>query len=187
MNARLLRAWLTAMLALGLAETAAAQRSRVDITGGYQFTGQGVQTLPLGWSAGIGTTLSGPWSIVGEVSGAYRVEEDEDLGVDVRLSIHVLGAGARWSRRAAARFTPFLQVLGGAARAAANARLLDTDVGDTSTTFMLQPGGGVYLRMSETLGLIGQADYRRVFLDQEQDGESATDQFRLFIGVRVGL
>ena len=187
MIARPLCICVTAVLSLGLAETAAAQFSRFDVSGGYQFARTGDQALPIGWSADIATNLNGTWSIVGEVSGAYRIEEDEDLGVDVRLSVHSLGAGARWSSRVATRIIPFLQVLGGAARAAANARLFDTDVGDASTNFMLQPGAGVNLKMTETLGLVGQVDYRRIFVDAGDDTASGANQFRVFVGARVGL
>ena len=172
-----------AVHAFGLAETAAAS-SRFDVAGAPRMQETNV---PVGWSADIATNLNGTWSLVGEVSGAYRIKKDEDLGVDVRLSIHSLGVGARWSRRAATRVIPFLQVLGGAARAAANARLFDTDVGDTSTNFMLHPGGGLNLRMTETLGVVGQVDYRRVFVEDEEDRASGGNQFRVFVGARVGL
>ena len=61
------------------------------------------------------------------------------------------------------------------------------DVGDTSMNFMLQPGGGVNLKMTETLGLVGQVDYRRVFVENEEDRASGANQFRVFVGARVGL
>jgi hypothetical protein len=184
---RIVRVCVTAALGLAIADTAAAQASRFEVSGGYQTTRVADQGLPFGWSADVATNLNGTWSVVGEVSGAYRIEEDQDLGVDVRISVHSLGAGARWSSRVASRIIPFLQVLGGAARAAASARLFDKDVGDTSMNFMLQPGGGVNLKMTETLGLVGQVDYRRVFAEDEEDRASGANQFRVFVGARVGL
>ena len=87
----------------------------------------------------------------------------------------------------ASRIIPFLQVLVGAARASARTAILGREVGDSSTNLMLQPGGGVNLRMNETFGLVGQVDYRRVFLDDEVDRESGENQFRALVGVRVGL
>lgn len=186
MITRLIRVTLTMALMSGFAADAAAQRSRFDVAGGYQFAATPDQTLPIGWSASIRTPLSGAWNIVVEASGAYRTERDQDFGTDARLSIHTLGAGLRWSSRAETRVLPFLQLLTGVARASAQARVLDTDVGDTSTAFMLQPGAGVDIGVTETLGLVGQADYRRVLVDEEQ-GESGSHQFRLFVGVRVGL
>ena len=187
MIARPLCFCVTALLALGLAETASAQFSCFDATGGYQFSRAGDRTLPIGWSADIAANLTGTWSIVGEVSGAYRTDGDEDLGVDVWLSVHSFGTGARWSSRAATRIIPFLQVLVGAARAAAVADIADTTVGDSSTNVMLQPGGGVHVTMTVTLGLVGQVDYRRVFVEDAEDSGSGANQLRVFVGVRVGL
>ena len=60
-----------------------------------------------------------------------------------------------------------------------DARLFDTDVGDASTNFMLQPGAGVNLKMTETLGLVGQVDYRRVFVEDGEDAASGANQFRV--------
>jgi hypothetical protein len=187
MTTRTRRVYVIAALALIAAETAAAQPSRFEVSGGYQTTRVADQTLPIGWSADIATNLNRIWSVVGEVSGAYRIEQDEDLGVDVKLSVHSLGTGARWSRRVAPRFVPFLQVLVGAARISAHTEILNTRVGDSSTKFMLQPGGGVNLKMNETLGVVGQVDYRRVFVDEQDAGETGQNQFRAFVGVRIGL
>lgn len=186
MIARCLRVGLATLLALGFAQSALAQRSALAIAGGYQFTGMADQTLPVGWSAGISTRIGGAWGLAAEASGAYRTDRDQDLGVDVRLSVHTLGIGVRWSGRGPANIVPFLQVLGGVARATAHARPFDTDVGETSTQLMLQPGAGLDVSLSDILGLVGQADYRRVFIDEDQ-GESGAHQFRLFVGVRVGF
>jgi hypothetical protein len=155
--------------------------------GGYQITRAADQTLPIGWSADVAANLSSTWSIVAEVSGASRIEDDEDLGVDVRVSIHSVGVGARWSSRGAARIVPSLQLLGGAARVAADARIFDTSVGDSSIKFMVQPGGGVNLRVTETFGLGGRVDYRRVFVGDEERRRGGANQFRVVVGVRVSL
>ena len=183
---RTIEMWMTAALGLAVVDTAAAQ-SRVELSGAYQWTRAAEQTLPIGWSADIGANLNRTWSVIGEVSGAYRSREDEDLGADVRLSIHSVGAGARWSGRVGDRIVPFLQLLAGAARVRARTEILDREVGNASTEFMLQPGGGVALKLNETFAILGQADYRRVFLDDEEDRASGQNQFRALVGVRVGL
>jgi len=36
-------------------------------------------------------------------------------------------------------------------------------------------------------GIVGQVDYRRVFLDKEKDGESGENEFRVFVGIRFIL
>jgi opacity protein-like surface antigen len=184
---RTIEMWIAAALGVAVVDTAAAQASRVELSGAYQNTGAAEQTLPFGWSADIGTNLNRTWSVIGEVSGAYRSKEDEDLGADVRLSLHSLGAGARWSGHVGDRIIPFLQVLAGAARASARTEILGREVGSSSTKFMLQPGGGVALKLNETFAILGQVDYRRVFLDDEEDRASGQNQFRVLAGVRVGL
>jgi hypothetical protein len=68
----------------------------------------------------------------------------------------------------------------------AQAKVQGTEIGESVVKFMLQPGGGIEVKLSETLRLVGQADYRRVFLD-DGDGESGQNQLRVFLGVRFGL
>ncbi len=97
------------VLIVAIVHQAGAQTSRVEVSGGYAITHAADQLLPFGWSADIATNLNRTWSMVGEVSGAYKVIEDEDLGVDVNLSLYSLGAGARWSSRVAPRIVPFVQ------------------------------------------------------------------------------
>jgi hypothetical protein len=52
---------------------------------------------------------------------------------------------------------------------------------------MLQPGAGVFINAGDGWGVVGAVDYRRVFLDEDEDGESRENEFRVFIGVRVQL
>jgi hypothetical protein len=164
-----------------------AQTSRLEVSGGFQAVRVPEQTLPYGWSADVAGNLNDVWSVVGEASGAYKTESDENLGVDVNLSMHAFGTGVRWSRRGAARIVLFFQVLSGVARASAKAEILGTKVGGSYTRFMLQPGGGLNLKVNETFGVLGQVDYRRVFLDEEEDGDPGQNQFRILVGVRFAL
>lgn len=186
MIARALSVFAVAALGLIAVPGAAAQPSRFDVSGGYQATRTADQTFALGWSADVSSNLNDAWGIVAEVSGTRRDEADADLGVDVRLSLYSLGAGMRWSGRGAARIVPYLQTLAGATRIGAHAEVRGTEIGDSSVKFMLQPGGGVDVRLNERLGLFGQADYRRVFLD-DGDGASGENQLRVLLGVRLGL
>ena len=186
MMGRTASACLIALLGFAVAGTAAAQPPRVEVSGGYQSLWAADQTFALGWGAGITTRIAEAWDAVGEGTGAWKTEDDGDLGADVKLSIYSAGVGARWSRRGTAAVVPFLQLLAGVTRVKARAEILGTEVGDSSVSFMLQPGGGVKLRLNGTLGLVGQADYRRVFLD-DRDGESSENQFRVLVGVCVGF
>jgi hypothetical protein len=78
---------------------------------------------------------------------------------------------------------PFAQVLAGAA----HLRSSVNDVTDSATKFMLQPGAGVVVVAGDGWGIVGQVDYRRIFLDEDEDGESGQNQFRVFVGVRLIL
>jgi hypothetical protein len=171
---------------LVLASTAAAQPSLFEVSGGYQIIRAADQAFPVGWSIDIGANPTDTWGIVGEVSGAYRVVGDRDLDTDVNLSLHSVGAGTRWSRRGSGRIVSFLQMLAGVTRVTASADVLRHEVGDSSTAFMLQPGGGVSVRLNGRLGLVGQADYRRVFFD-DSDGEPGENQLRVLLSIRMSL
>ncbi len=187
MTAGALSVCVTAALGFTLVPAAAAaQPSRFEVSGGYQATRAADQIFAAGWSLDVSSSLGDAWGIVAEVSGAHRVEGDSDLGVDVKLSVHSLGAGARWSKRRATRIGLFLQMLAGVTRFNAQAEMGGTDIGGSSTEFMLQPGGGIDVRLNERLGLVGQADYRHVFLDGG-GRESGESQFRVLLGVRIGL
>ena len=52
---------------------------------------------------------------------------------------------------------------------------------------MLQPGAGAVVVAGDGWGIVGQLDYRRVFLDEDEDGESGENDFRVFVGLRVVL
>ena len=55
------------------------------------------------------------------------------------------------------------------------------------TKFMLQPGAGAVVVAGDGWGIVGQVDYRRVFLDKDKDGESGENEFRVFVGIRFIL
>jgi hypothetical protein len=63
---------------------------------------------------------------------------------------------------------------------------VDVDV-PSETHFMVQPGGGVNINAGDGWGVVVAGDYRRVFLDEDEDGESGENQFRLFVGIRLLL
>ncbi len=104
------------------------------------------------------------------------------------MSYHVfnMGAGPRWTHRSTASVWPFAQVLGGFVHARASTDLAGGD-SDSRTNFMLQPGAGAVVVAGDGWGIVGQVDYRRVFLDKDEDGESGENDFRVFVGIRVIL
>jgi hypothetical protein len=157
------------------------------MTFGYQALHVPDQWFPFGLNVD-GARNFGAFSLVGEVGWALTTDDGEDddndeFDADVSQHLWHFAAGARWHGRSAARVWPFAQVLAGAAylRSSVN------DVTDSATKFMLQPGAGVVMVAGDGWGIVGQVDYRRIFLDEDEDGESGQNQFRVFVGIRLIL
>jgi Outer membrane protein beta-barrel domain len=184
MTGRTGNACVAAVVALASVGSAEAQE-RIEVSGGYQVTRVPNQVLPVGWSADIAGNLNDAWSIVGEAAGAYKKERNEDLEADVKLSIHTVGTGPRWSRRGEG-IDLFAQLLTGVARVTAKANVLSTTIRGSATSFMLQPGAGMNVKVNQTFGMLAQADYRRVFRDEEEDIDSL-NVMRIFVGCRFGF
>jgi len=146
-----------------------------DTSAGYQLLHLPDQTFPFGLNVD-GARNFGPWGIAAELGWAYDKSDD--------VSYHVFhgGAGPRWTHRSTAKVWPFAQVLGGFVHARAS-----SDNSDSRTKFMLQPGAGAVVVAGDGWGIVGQVDYRRVFLDKDKDGESGENEFRVFVGIRFIL
>jgi hypothetical protein len=144
---------------------------------------------------------------VGEISWSFKTQDvGGDAGVaevidDINLSEWTFAAGPRWNSRGDRRIWPFAQVLAGAAVARGSIEVAGLDVSDTRTHFMLQPGVGVNIIGGDGWGIVGQVDYRRLFVgdDDDDDGDvedgddfaddddNGENQFRVFVGVRMIL
>ncbi len=189
MRLRLRIAWLVAGVVLSTAISAYAQAKpaqpgpyppppppypRFEVTGGYQLLHVPDQTFP------FGLNLDGAWNgskalgLVGEVGWAT------DSEFDVRVHVWNFGAGPRFNARPmGGKVWPFAQVLVGAVHARGG--------GASDTRFQVQPGGGVNINAGDGWGVVFQGDYRRVFLDEEEFGESGQNQGRFFAGIRLLL
>ncbi len=150
-----------------------------DTSAGYQLLHLPDQTFPFGLNVD-GARNFGPWSIAAELGWAY------DKSDDVSYHVFNMGAGPRWTHRSTAKIWPFAQVLGGFVHARASTDLSGGD-SDSQTKFMLQPGAGAVVVAGDGWGILGQVDYRRVFLDKDKDGESGENEFRVFVGIRFIL
>ena len=53
---------------------------------------------------------------------------------------------------------------------------------DADTAFLLQPGGGIHLPISDRLGIAAQVDYRPVFYREE-----LVQEFRFVVGARLSM
>jgi hypothetical protein len=151
-----------------------------ETSAGYQLLHVPDQTFPFGLNVD-GARNFGPWSIAAEAGWSF------DKSDDVTYNVFNLGAGPRWTARSKASVWPFAQVLAGLVYARSSTDVLNLDLSDSTTRFMLQPGAGAVFLAGDGWGIVGQVDYRRVFLDEDEDGESGRNDFRVFIGVRFVL
>lgn len=147
---------------------------RYEVTGGYQFLHVPDQTFPFGLNVDGAWNRSKSLGIVGEIGWTT----DSEAGF--RAHVWNIGAGPRFNARPmGGKAWPFAQVLAGIAHVRGG--------GFSDTHFMVQPGAGVNVSAGDGWGVVLQGDYRRVFLDEEEFGESGQNQFRFFAGIRVLL
>jgi len=151
-----------------------------DLSFGYQVVHVPDQTRPFGLNVD-GAANFGAASLVGEVGWSL------DTSDDVTSHLFNIGVGPRWTGRTEARVWPFAQVLAGLVHARVSLDTAGADVTDSSTKFSLQPGVGAVFVAGDGWGVVTQVDYRRVFLDEDEDGESGENDFRVFVGVRLIL
>ena len=147
---------------------------RFEVTGGYQLLHAPDQTFPFGLNLDGAINGSKPFGIAGEVGWAT------DKVADTRIHVWNLGAGPRINGRPmGGKVWPFAQVLVG---------LVHVRGGGSSDNHLhVQPGGGVNFIAGDGWGVVAQGDYRRVFLDEDEFGESGQNQGRFFVGLRLLL
>jgi hypothetical protein len=169
--ARNVQAWLVPFVFLAVVTPASAQ-PRWSLTTGYQAL-----HLPDTWAlAGVNFDVAAhrteAWSIVAEFGVAH--DGDDASAVDPHdFNIFNLGGGARWSRTSGG-VAPFIQLVAGIQ--------VSTSDTDSDSAFMLQPGAGIHMPMSDRWGLSVQGDYRPVFYREE-----VVQEFRFVVGVRWSM
>lgn len=159
------------LVILSVAGVATAQ-TRTSATVGYQALHIPDAWAPLGVNFDVAFHRSDAWSILGEFGLAHEGSED-GTGDAGGFNIYNLGGGVRWSG-AGDRVTPFAQLLAG----------IQISSGDTDsdTAFMLQPGAGIHMPLSDRVGISAQVDYRPVFYEEE-----VANEFRFVIGARFSI
>ena len=152
------------------------------------------QTFPLGFAID-GVRNFGALGLVGEL-GWSRDSEDFLDGLDdgsFSQNIFHYAAGVRVTGHNAGSVWPYGQVLIGAATLRTSVDFdddaLDEALGgsDSTTKFMIQPGIGATVVGGDGWGVFGQVDYRRIFLDEDEDGSSGRNDVRVYLGVRFIL
>jgi len=181
------------ILSVTLSVPAAAQTptpsfpSTFEVAGAYQalfVTDDPGTTFPLGLAVDVAIN-AGAFGFVAEGGWSQRTESHG--ADDVEFDFWHAGIGLRWSRSVHARLRPYAQFLAGAAFHDVRGSIAGFDQSDTTAHAMLQPGGGVNLALDRRVSIFGAADYRLVFLDESTEGDSSLNEFRVLVGVRVGL
>jgi hypothetical protein len=151
-----------------------------ETTFGYQVLHVPDRTFPFGLNVD-GARNFGPIGIVADLGWARDSQDG------LTSNYWNFAAGPRWSGPRAGRVWPYAQVLAGGLYARATTTVAGSDITNSRTRFMLQPGVGVGVTAGDGWGVIGQVDYRRVFLHDDTDGSSGENELRVFVGVRVLL
>jgi hypothetical protein len=127
----------------------------------------------LGWNVSVAGNVS-PWfGIVGDATGNYKAGLTVVNEPDV--AIHTFTGGPRFSARTSPVAVPFAEFLVGFTRTSFH---ID-GVGDSSTEFTIQPGGGIDIGNERVAARLSLA-WRRVFYEG-----SPTNMFRFVGGVVI--
>jgi len=124
----------------------------------------------LGWVLSLCGNVSRSFGVVGESSGHYSSEDTFDesgapLAVDRDLlAVH---AGLRYTHRGSGRVSAYVQALAGWTRSG----LEVSGRRELEDAFSVQPGLGLQLRLSPSVGLAAGADYRLVLGHDQDRGE----------------
>lgn len=172
----------------------------VEFSAGYSFVREFEDVvnadgfnLPLGWYASGGVNLTHWLGLVGEGTGSYRDSAFvSDFGsgysFDRDIRQYTLLGGPRFFLQRG-RFAPYTQLLAGAVhsrlRTHANSGPLGADTYTrTETYLMLQPGGGITVFLTESLGIRLAGDYRSTVHWGDGDGVNEIGrQFRVASGL----
>ena len=125
-----------------------------------------------GWEVEPAYFLTEQLAVVGRVSGLYssldtqaRIPGFSPIDVEITANLHQFLGGVRFTGpRANRRVTPYVQMLVGIGRVAAEVQALGFSESDSATGLSLAPEGGVYLNASERFGVRigGRYDAQRI-------------------------
>jgi len=113
------------------------------------------------WSISGVSNLT-PWfGILGEVSGYHVGASADFLGHEVSAHLNTFNflAGPRFVERRAGRIVPFVQLLTGAAVDNARLRIDGESASVWASKFMIQPGGGADIQLTDVVAVRLQIDY----------------------------
>ena len=116
----------------------------------------------LGWNVSVAGNVS-PWiGIVGDATGNYKSGEGVIVAPEPDVAIYSFLGGPRFSARASPIAVPFAEFLAGFTRTSFDVN----GVGDSTTEFTIQPGGGIDIGNEHVAARVSLA-WRRVFYKGE--------------------
>jgi hypothetical protein len=179
-----------ALALVGFARPASAQ-SPVDVSIGYQylvhsFSDVDDQKYPAGFNVDVSVGLSdairvvveGNWSRDSSVGDLFDSDE-------ATLTATAFGGGLRWASHTEGIAT-HLQLIAGVHHDSLSTGLgsdIDDLFNEDNNNFMLQPGFGIVIPIAPGVGILGQADYRRVFYSGD---DTDSNLYRFVVGLRFG-
>ena len=167
--------WLVALF--GAVTPLAAQGNDVELGVGYQLLRLADAWFPQGFSVEVVKGLTEEFAVVGETG--WSRDSTTPFGFEQRTTALHLAGGVRWNPGGDQRFRPFAQIILGAERDIINVKEFGSD---SASSLLVQPGGGMDVRLNNRQRVFGQVDLRRVF----HEG-SALNVIRTFFGWQVAL
>ena len=151
----------------------AGEDTKVEVAGGYSFLNDTTASQTLnGWFASVGGYFNPAVGVVAEVGGNYTTVTV--LGTSVSVSEFSFMAGPKFAAHANPRVTPFGQFLVGGTHVSGGALGLSV----SETDFALQPGAGVDVALTPSVGLRLEGDYRAIY-----SNGSTVNNFRFLLGI----
>jgi hypothetical protein len=142
------------------------------------------RAFPLGFAGDYARNF-GSWGLVAE--GGWSADSESSSTLDVSFHTWHMAGGGRWTSRRHAHVWPHGQVLLGFVQDRVSGTLNGANVDDSRTSFMLQMGGGATFPLGPGWGVVSQLDYRRVFLNEDENLSNGRNDVRLFLALRLIL
>ena len=146
------------------------------------------QSFPFGLTADAVRNW-GPFGIAGQIGWSRNSEELDDNvfgGDSLDQDVFHAAAGVRFTGRWG-RTWGYGEVLGGVGYLQFNGIFSGLAFKETRTRPLAQMGGGLTFVVGDGWGIFVQADYRRMFLDEEEDLQSGRNDVRASVGFRLIL
>ena len=185
---------LLTLVAMGLASPclALAQQSKNEIAVGYAWEDDGRFKYPIGWTASAVTYLTSWLGLVGEADGNYHRDHVPDLpeftyrGQAFTVNFHTFAGGLRGRAMLSPVVSVFGQVLLGTQRWAGDPV---EPFGWSQWSFLVQPGGGVSIKVSRRADVRFSVDIPliREEVFTSQGGHTFLRMTRIGVGFALGF